>query len=58
MFTAGDGLQTVDVLHDPDQAYLIRLKGTLPVMFWRWCTSPWATALMTAAWTRLVWAPF
>ena len=31
----------------------IRLKGTLPVMFWRWCTSPWATSLMTAAWFRL-----
>ena len=31
-----------------------RLKGTLPLMFWRWSTIPWVTSRMTATWTSLI----
>ena len=31
-----------------------RLKGTLPLMFWRWSTIPWVTSRMTATWTTLI----
>ena len=36
----------------------ISLKGMAPVMVWRWGTIPWVTSRITAAWTKLVWAPF